>query len=656
MMNMRWAFALTLAILGTLAVGRVQASIYAVDFGSPPHTVGQPPVTGAGPSPRVTVSSIQNGNPVVVGSAGTLNDQPCLFSSYDGVGDQVQFDLSDLPPATFYTLEADLVMAAGDPLAELAIMFDAPTVRSLRFLGNGQILALDGGGGSFLGMYTLNQEVHVSIQVDLMADIWSITLDGTEVHNGPFGDSTALDDIRISTDVLAIPLRSLFAVDNVVISAGAGGLPCDRLTLGDLTLGTVYNVGSSFVTEGVSVQVIHFATEVGTCGPPFANGSATVDNTGMACGAGREIELSNATLNFDFGGTVSEVVIPYGEWGGTVGLMVNTDCVIAENMIDLDGTELGGVAVTVFQPGQPGQGCGVVRLGGSVSSLAIGGQEFAIDGLSYCQACPDLRRTAFDDQVLSTEFHVGDSFSSGGAQHTLFAYYWPGASCTDPQTTGVATISDAGNACGDGKELSLNNINDRIDFGTPVDWLVLNYGEYGGNVNLRINGDCRNLDNLSDINGSVVGGVTVWAIDYGPPDESCGQLYAVGTINNFRIGGQEFAIENIRVCPTATAEVIDPRAWAAGTTLRLDPARPNPVRDSAALTFTVAKPATVRMTLFDVGGREVRTLYEGPAAAGTHEVRWDGNGDPGRRLPAGVYSCRIQSGAESVARHLILLP
>jgi flagellar hook assembly protein FlgD len=42
--------------------------------------------------------------------------------------------------------------------------------------------------------------------------------------------------------------------------------------------------------------------------------------------------------------------------------------------------------------------------------------------------------------------------------------------------------------------------------------------------------------------------------------------------------------------------------------------------------------------------------------AGDHEVRWDGKDDRGNRLPAGVYSYRIQSGGSSVARRLVLLP
>ena len=42
---------------------------------------------------------------------------------------------------------------------------------------------------------------------------------------------------------------------------------------------------------------------------------------------------------------------------------------------------------------------------------------------------------------------------------------------------------------------------------------LLSYGEYGGNINLRINGDCWNAANFADLNGESVGGVTVFVTD-----------------------------------------------------------------------------------------------------------------------------------------------
>lgn len=653
-----WLLALTLGVVGSLVAGQARAVLYSVDFGSPPHTVGQPPVTGAGPAPRNTISEILSGTPTVVGAALDLADQPCAFSSYDGVGDQLMLDLTDLPAAPSYTLSVDVLVAAGEPDGALSVLFDTPEVRSIHFHPDETVsVFVPGGDSADIGVYKLGHAVHLDVDIYLELDMWTIELNGAEVYTGDFGGASALESIRVGTNVVPAPPHILAAIDNLIVSEGAnladGG--CDRLTMGDLVTGTVYNVGDDFATEGVTFHVRRFATEVGACGAPYAYGSATVTNGGQACGAGKEIAINNVALDLDFGATVTDVVIPFGEYGGTVSLEINGDCQVAENFIDLSGTTLGGVAITVWDGGVAGQGCGVIRLGGDVSTLAIGGQELYIDGLSYCIFCPELVRTAFDDQTNGSMYHVGDSFTSGGATHTFHNFFWPGATCSIVDPNGVATIGNAQLACGGGKELGLNNINDRIDFGTRVDWLALNYGEYGGNVNLRINGDCRNLDNLSDVNGSTVGGVKVWAIDYGTPDESCGIFYAVGPIDNFRIGGQEFWIDNVRACPSGAAAVIGPLDDAGGA-LQLSPSWPNPARGSATLRFALASAGEVRMTIYDVGGRAVRTLVDGPQAAGPHDVQWDGNDDRGNRLPAGVYSYRVQSGGSSLARRLVLLP
>src|SRR5262245_45400794 len=66
--------------------GNADALLYDVTFSSPPHTVGQPPAVGAGPTPRATVSSIEFGTPLVVATLGALTDQPLQLSSFDGQG------------------------------------------------------------------------------------------------------------------------------------------------------------------------------------------------------------------------------------------------------------------------------------------------------------------------------------------------------------------------------------------------------------------------------------------------------------------------------------------------------------------------------------------------------------------------------------------
>jgi hypothetical protein len=67
---------------------------------------------------------------------------------------------------------------------------------------------------------------------------------------------------------------------------------------------------------------------------------------------------------------------------------------------------------------------------------------------------------------------------------------------------------------------------------------------------------------------------------------------------------------------------------------------PNPATGRAALAFALDEPTVVRVALYDVLGREVALLRDGPMGAGAHEVAFDVS-----PLPAGVYVWRLSAGA-----------
>lgn len=80
--------------------------------------------------------------------------------------------------------------------------------------------------------------------------------------------------------------------------------------------------------------------------------------------------------------------------------------------------------------------------------------------------------------------------------------------------------------------------------------------------------------------------------------------------------------------------------------LRLMPPSPNPVRDRTTLAFALPAAATARLVLYDVNGRRVRTLVDGPRSAGRHTAEWDGRDDAGTAVAAGAYFARLTAGAE----------
>jgi hypothetical protein len=84
-------------------------------------------------------------------------------------------------------------------------------------------------------------------------------------------------------------------------------------------------------------------------------------------------------------------------------------------------------------------------------------------------------------------------------------------------------------------------------------------------------------------------------------------------------------------------------AAPAGTpsATRLHAAVPNPFTRSTAIAFDLASHGDVRLEVFDVTGARVATLAQGRWSAGRHSVSWEGSGDGGRSLAAGVYLVRL---------------
>lgn len=91
------------------------------------------------------------------------------------------------------------------------------------------------------------------------------------------------------------------------------------------------------------------------------------------------------------------------------------------------------------------------------------------------------------------------------------------------------------------------------------------------------------------------------------------------------------------------------------TTYALEQNYPNPFNAGTTILYSIPQPDNVRLTVYDVRGRKVRTLYNGPAAAGTHRVLFDGRDESGAQLSSGVYFYRLAATSTVLNRKLLLL-
>jgi len=77
---------------------------------------------------------------------------------------------------------------------------------------------------------------------------------------------------------------------------------------------------------------------------------------------------------------------------------------------------------------------------------------------------------------------------------------------------------------------------------------------------------------------------------------------------------------------------------------------PNPFNPATTIGYALPNAAVVTLKIYDVFGREVATLADGPQAAGFHSVEWNASD-----LAGGVYFYRLQSGSEMLTRKLLLV-
>ena len=104
----------------------------------------------------------------------------------------------------------------------------------------------------------------------------------------------------------------------------------------------------------------------------------------------------------------------------------------------------------------------------------------------------------------------------------------------------------------------------------------------------------------------------------------------------------EAAVDDITVSIVRMTST--PVAESAGTVVSgLGMFQPNPVGSSSVLAYRLAAAGPVRIELYDLAGRHVRTLLQAPMAAGEHTVNFTPVDQAGRRIAAGVYFVRLQT-------------
>ncbi len=81
---------------------------------------------------------------------------------------------------------------------------------------------------------------------------------------------------------------------------------------------------------------------------------------------------------------------------------------------------------------------------------------------------------------------------------------------------------------------------------------------------------------------------------------------------------------------------------------------PNPFSSSTAIPYNVNKQSDIKVTIYDILGREVRQFHIGSQTVGLHNIIWDGRNKLGHKVANGIYLYKLEASGKSQIKKMIL--
>lgn len=82
---------------------------------------------------------------------------------------------------------------------------------------------------------------------------------------------------------------------------------------------------------------------------------------------------------------------------------------------------------------------------------------------------------------------------------------------------------------------------------------------------------------------------------------------------------------------------------------------PNPFNSTTIIRYGLREDSDIKLQIYNVNGREVMSLVEGFRSAGLYTVRWNGMDNNNKRVSAGMYFAKMQSGENSSVVKMVFL-
>lgn len=82
---------------------------------------------------------------------------------------------------------------------------------------------------------------------------------------------------------------------------------------------------------------------------------------------------------------------------------------------------------------------------------------------------------------------------------------------------------------------------------------------------------------------------------------------------------------------------------------------PNPFNPVTTVKFSIPENSWVELVIFNVLGQSICTLADGVFVAGQYRLRWSGEDQSGRAVPAGIYYLKLRTNSQTLVHKMLLL-
>jgi hypothetical protein len=117
----------------------------------------------------------------------------------------------------------------------------------------------------------------------------------------------------------------------------------------------------------------------------------------------------------------------------------------------------------------------------------------------------------------------------------------------------------------------------------------------------------------------------------------------------------QHAIKYTTVSPVYTAVNEDKIAVNIGANNNLVFNHPNPFKHNTFIKYNLGQTGRVKVKIYDVAGRTVKTLVDGRQNAGSYTIQWNGIDNNKRKVGQGIYFVRLKTDRSTQTRKIIKL-